>query len=91
MVALALFTGASPFLSNHKFFYTSEYLSPCAIKLRICVIISTCSDSSIKISFIWFIDFMNGAQFLNLTEIPAPSPVTDISPIMRSILIVAMG
>ena len=45
--------------------------------------ISTFSASSIKTSFIWFINFMKGTQFLNVTKIPAPSTLTGISPVTR--------
>ena len=43
-----------------------------------------CSASSVKILFIWVTHLMNGAQKQrsnDATKVPAPSPVTNISPV----------
>ena len=54
------------------------------MKLYIGIAILICSASSIKVSFISVLHFLNGAQFLNATFVLLLAPTTAIFPVTKT-------
>ena len=79
-----IFSIISSLLNCHKLPEVSEQLSLYTIKLNIGIVILICSASSIKVSFISVLHFLNGAQFLNATFVSSPASATAIFPVTKT-------
>ena len=79
----AFVTSDSSLSNCHKPPEVSEQLSLYSIKLYIGIIISRFSALSTCSSFIWFMHFVNGAQFLNANLVLASRFVAVLSPVAK--------
>ena len=79
----AAVTGDSSLLNCHKRPEVSEQLSLYSVKLYIGIAISRYSASSTCSLFMWVMHFVNGAQFLNPTQVLRSPPVALIFPVTR--------
>ena len=68
----------SSLLNHHKLPEVSQQLSLYSIKLYIGIVISICSASSVKVSLISVLHFVNGAQFLDTLFVLSLAPTTAI-------------